>query len=246
MNPGPSACEVDVIPLHHVPVCRISCSFAGGAFRCAPGRGSFCARSVFALLRLGAGLGVCVCCLARSWPARLLLVFVHYIAGGFEDTLAEWLRRRPAKPMGSPRVGSNPTGVALRRSLVALSAAAACMLYALAGRVRCASSCLQRRRWAALGARRHWSTVAILSQGTSRAVAVTQAFWHTRLQLDRRPRLGQVRHGSCARVFRKCNANARVCDREGLVNVSGFRRLLSEGAHAFEAPLRRLAPRGRA
>ena len=29
-----------------------------------------------------------------------------------EDTLAERLRRRPAKPMGSPRVGSNPTGVA--------------------------------------------------------------------------------------------------------------------------------------
>ena len=27
------------------------------------------------------------------------------------DTLAEWSRRRPAKPMGSPRVGSNPTGV---------------------------------------------------------------------------------------------------------------------------------------
>ena len=25
-----------------------------------------------------------------------------------EDTLAEWLRRRPAKPMGSPSVGSNP------------------------------------------------------------------------------------------------------------------------------------------
>ncbi len=31
--------------------------------------------------------------------------------GGAKDTLAEWLRRRPAKPMGSPRVGSNPTGV---------------------------------------------------------------------------------------------------------------------------------------
>ena len=31
------------------------------------------------------------------------------------DTLAEWLRRRPAKPMGSPRAGSNPAGVALRR-----------------------------------------------------------------------------------------------------------------------------------
>ena len=29
-----------------------------------------------------------------------------------KDTLAERLRRRPAKPMGSPRVGSNPTGVA--------------------------------------------------------------------------------------------------------------------------------------
>ena len=29
-----------------------------------------------------------------------------------DDTLAERLRRRPAKPMGSPRVGSNPTGVA--------------------------------------------------------------------------------------------------------------------------------------
>ena len=28
-----------------------------------------------------------------------------------EDTLAERLRRRPAKPMGSLRVGSNPTGV---------------------------------------------------------------------------------------------------------------------------------------
>ena len=31
--------------------------------------------------------------------------------GALEDTLAERLRRRPAKPMGSPRVGSNPTGV---------------------------------------------------------------------------------------------------------------------------------------
>ena len=31
------------------------------------------------------------------------------------DTLAERLRRRPAKPMGSPRVGSNPTGVVCHR-----------------------------------------------------------------------------------------------------------------------------------
>ena len=30
-----------------------------------------------------------------------------------DDTLAERLRHRPAKPMGSPRVGSNPTGVDL-------------------------------------------------------------------------------------------------------------------------------------
>ena len=27
------------------------------------------------------------------------------------DTVAEWLRRRPAKPLGSARVGSNPIGV---------------------------------------------------------------------------------------------------------------------------------------
>ena len=33
-----------------------------------------------------------------------------------QDTLAEWLRRRPAKPMGSPCVGSNPTGVDLLQS----------------------------------------------------------------------------------------------------------------------------------
>ena len=33
--------------------------------------------------------------------------------------MAERLRRRPAKPMGSPRVGSNPTGVAYRTKPVA-------------------------------------------------------------------------------------------------------------------------------
>ena len=33
------------------------------------------------------------------------------------DTLAEWLRRRPAKPMGSPRVGSNPIAVVYSRGL---------------------------------------------------------------------------------------------------------------------------------
>ena len=33
------------------------------------------------------------------------------LEGCQRDTLAEWLRRRPAKPVGSARVGSNPTGV---------------------------------------------------------------------------------------------------------------------------------------
>ena len=32
---------------------------------------------------------------------------------GTTNIVAEWWRRRPAKPMGSPRVGSNPTGVDL-------------------------------------------------------------------------------------------------------------------------------------
>ena len=36
------------------------------------------------------------------------------LCSGLKDTLAERLRRRPAKPMGFPRVGSNPTGVVLR------------------------------------------------------------------------------------------------------------------------------------
>ena len=35
------------------------------------------------------------------------------------DTLAEWSRRRPAKPMGSPRVRSNPTGVDFLLSMLA-------------------------------------------------------------------------------------------------------------------------------
>ena len=30
---------------------------------------------------------------------------------GYFDTLAEWLRRRPAKPLGYARAGSNPAGV---------------------------------------------------------------------------------------------------------------------------------------
>ena len=33
--------------------------------------------------------------------------FFFFLVLGFMDTLAEWSRCRPAKPMGSPRVGSN-------------------------------------------------------------------------------------------------------------------------------------------
>jgi hypothetical protein len=40
------------------------------------------------------------------WEAQQKHLVLHS-----RDTLAERLRRRPAKPMGSPRVGSNPTGV---------------------------------------------------------------------------------------------------------------------------------------
>ena len=49
------------------------------------------------------------------------------------DTLAEWLRRRPAKPMGSPRVGSNPTGVDVR-ACDPDAHAAACVAYTKRGR----------------------------------------------------------------------------------------------------------------
>jgi hypothetical protein len=65
--------------------------------------GVFCV--AFALLcravPVSCAVVVCVCV---PWP-RVLRA---------KDTLAEWLRRRPAKPMGSPRVGSNPTGVGLQ------------------------------------------------------------------------------------------------------------------------------------
>ena len=36
-----------------------------------------------------------------------LILFFFFLVLGFMDTLAEWSRCRPAKPMGSPRVGSN-------------------------------------------------------------------------------------------------------------------------------------------
>ena len=64
------------------------------------------------VLRLPTELLVLSCCDAhrvllsdRKFSHRMYFILP-------EDTLAERLRRRPAKPMGSPRVGSNPTGVA--------------------------------------------------------------------------------------------------------------------------------------
>ena len=55
----------------------------------------------------------------RFWSTYLRLLGVEMLADRLtrsldqqsQDTLAEWLRRRPAKPMCSARVGSNPTGV---------------------------------------------------------------------------------------------------------------------------------------
>ena len=43
----------------------------------------------------------------KNTPDMSCLIFLG------SDTLAERLRRRPAKPMGSPRVGSNPKGVVI-------------------------------------------------------------------------------------------------------------------------------------
>merc|ERR1712242_213888 len=46
-------------------------------------------------------------------PGQLFLPIMATSTMRFIDTLAERLRRRPAQPMGSPRVGSNPTGALL-------------------------------------------------------------------------------------------------------------------------------------
>ena len=58
--------------------------------------------------------------LSRASPCFSAMLFFKEKLRGFglthkmhEDALAEWLRRRPAKPVGSARVGSNPTGVVL-------------------------------------------------------------------------------------------------------------------------------------
>ena len=157
---------------------------------------------------------------------------------GTTNIVAEWWRRRPAKPMGSPRVGSNPTGVDLLqcrngRPSGVVQRAGLCykgrgVLASDAARWRVPSSGAARAfgvislslaqpppsrrppaRFASASCCRPWSprrrargprramawgrrtihrkenqtrftlaTVAILAQGTSWAVAVTQAYLH--------------------------------------------------------------------
>ena len=72
-------------------------------------------------------LGFGHCSSRRGWPykassplpprlsssAAQSKLWMSRIVSLFNDTLAERLRRRPAKPMGSPRVGTSPTGVAV-------------------------------------------------------------------------------------------------------------------------------------
>ena len=50
---------------------------------------------------------------AREDNAKRRSHCASIVGRNVKDTLAERLRRRPAKPMGSPRVGSSPTGVVL-------------------------------------------------------------------------------------------------------------------------------------
>ena len=62
-----------------------------------------------------------------TWPTlRMSVPSIYMSVLVFEcvdvDSLAERLRRRPAKPMGSPRVGSNPTGVVSLLCIVSLPA----------------------------------------------------------------------------------------------------------------------------
>ena len=43
----------------------------------------------------------------------IMPLFIIADKNNHTDTLAEWLRRRPAKPLGFARTGSNPVGVVL-------------------------------------------------------------------------------------------------------------------------------------
>ena len=55
---------------------------------------------------------LCGMSLARLLASLLVCVFVFWFVRFVADgTLARWLRCRPAEPMESPRLGSNPKGV---------------------------------------------------------------------------------------------------------------------------------------
>ena len=59
----------------------------------------------------GADLCAGRCAMNATYPLPIA-IYKFVIPADAQDTLAEQLRRRPAKPIGSPRVGSNPTGAA--------------------------------------------------------------------------------------------------------------------------------------
>ena len=48
----------------------------------------------------------------------------YYLSNHSNDTLAERLRRQPAKPMGSSRVGLNPTGLTKMTTLTSFASVA--------------------------------------------------------------------------------------------------------------------------
>ena len=64
-----------------------------------------------------------------------------------QDTLAERLRRRPAKPMGSPRVGSNPTGVVSINTASVAARDHVCSRAPFCAAVCCVALCWFRLRW---------------------------------------------------------------------------------------------------
>jgi hypothetical protein len=91
------------------PACVFAVCMLGSRSVCSVLRLRCFARRCPCRVRLCVCVCVCVCvcacvCVCVPW-SRVLRA---------KDTLAEWLMRWFAKPMGSPRAGSNPTGVGLQ------------------------------------------------------------------------------------------------------------------------------------
>ena len=95
----------------------------GSGQRGCVGEGALRGRSVVRWNCLQASDTVAILAQGTLWAVALSQAFFIFRSqrtfdtmhhSGATDTLAERLRRRPAKPMGSPRVGSHPTGVARR------------------------------------------------------------------------------------------------------------------------------------